>query len=549
MRIVLLSMSALFFVSCGANTVEFDDKLNDFTLDDTPSYLEVDPYKNAPLSAVLRLKKPLKELTITVLGQDDSDISYTWKDSTNTTFPIVGLYFDHTNAVILSTPTDTKNIKIVITNTLPDIFKGINVRVNNRPISPERKNFLNFFNTVGKLTDFFATDDFGKVRWYMKADAEYHAMKFDVQNENVVFSVLNSSKPEIVTFDMVGKTIRTIKGPKTHSYTVPEADKRFHHDMFYRDNGNIIVLDKSQYGVEDTILELNPKGAIVQEIAIGEWIRKTINGNKDDYTGLENFIYDSSDNPFDEYISPHRYPGMPPEQNAIDWAHINALSFDEESDTLYLSFRQHGIFAFDYNKQELKWIYIRSDYTLPAANKLFYNFPESAEYVYQIPALAPYILKGAEGPDHPHAITYLGDGELMVFDNSGNDGEYPAEGSRLLVFKVDEENKTVSTQWDYRHRGQDGEYTYAQIVSDMDKTPFGSYIGTYGSRSPFTYIEVSQDKTVLFDMGLDIFSVEPGDSDIAIPIACPMARLAQNGVFIYRGDYTSIYPSAYKSRD
>lgn len=551
MHILLFSFFTLFLISCGTNKVSFEEIPNNITLNNSTPYLKLNPYNNAPLSAELHIQEVLEELTITVKGQDgeNSDLSYTWENSTNTVFPIVGMYFNFTNTVILSTPTVSKTLKIVNTNISSDVFKSIEVLVNNRPNNSERKNFLNFFNPVGKLTDLFATDNYGKIRWYLTSTNELHSMKFDTKNNEVIFSILNSVNPKITTYNMVGKIINEILGPKTHSYTVPESDKRFHHDMFKRDNGNIIVLDKSQYGVEDMILELDPKGKIVQEIAIGEWIRKSANGNPNDYTGLENFTYDSKDNPFNEYASTDRYPGMPSEQNAIDWAHINALSFDEKTDTIYLSFRQHGVFAFDYNTQQLKWIFLRSDYTLPEANRVFYNFPDSMEYVYNIPALRKYILKGSEGPDHPHAITFLGNNKFMVFDNSGDDGNFPEEGSRLLIFDVDENTMTASIDWEYRHPDQDNSLVYSQIVSDIDKTPFGSYIGTFGSKTPFTYIEVTEDKKVLFDMRLDIRIASAGDSDIAMPIACPMSRLSQNGVFLYRGDYSSIYPSFYKSID
>lgn len=522
---------------------------DDTVLTSSHRFLKLNPYGNAPLSAELYLS-PLEEaLTITVKGQDDSDLSYTWETPTNKAYPVLGLYFQHTNTIIIETATVSKTNYIIVTNTPSEHIKSIDILVNKRPVSPERKNFLNFFNPVSSLTDLFATDDYGKIRWYLTSDRELHAMKFAQSNGEVIFSILDTKEPKLLTYSMTGKLISEVSGPKTHSYTVPEADKRYHHDMFFRNNGNMIVLDKSQYGVEDTILELNPKGEIVKEILIGDWIRKTVNGDPKNNTGLENIVLDSEDNPYDEYASGIRYPGMPPKQNAIDWAHINAVSFDEEREILYLSFRQHGIFAFDYNKETLMWIYIRSDYLSPTITFPFYNLPENFAYVYNTPKLQPYILKGSEGPDHPHAISFLGDNQLMVFDNSGNDGSSPQEGSRLLVFSVNEKTMTAKIDWEYRHRDTNGSYIYSQITSDIDKTAFGSYIGTFGAQTPYTYIEVTENKNVIFDMRLDISFKGAGDSDISVPIACPTARLLQNGIVLYRADYESIYPSRYQSID
>lgn len=522
-------------------------------IQNSTDYLKINPYNNAPLSAELHIVAPNEDLTILVKGQDgkNSDLLYTWKNATNTIYPILGLYFDATNTVLVNTKNIYKEFQIIITNKAPDVIKSIDIISNTRPINSERQNFLNFFNPVGALTDLFAVDNFGKIRWYLQSKTELHGAKFSTNNGEVVFSILNTVKPEIITYNMVGKKIEVVLGPKKHKYNSAKADKRFHHDMFTRDNGNIIVLDKSLYGVEDTILEITPQGDIVKEILIGDWIRKTINGDSKDNTGLEEFIFDSANNPYDEYRSGIRYPGMPKNQNAIDWAHINALSFDEETDTIYLSFRQHGVFAFDYNKEELKWIFIRDDYILPTENLIFYNLPDSEfiSYVYEIPALKPYILKGSQGPDHPHSITYLSNNTLMVFDNSGNDGKKPEEGSRLLVFSVDEDTMSAKTEWEYRHKDTNNTYVYSQIVSDIDKTPFDSYTGVFGTKTPFTYIEVDNNKNILFDMRLDLRIQGPSESDVALPIACPTSRLVQNGIFLYRSDYLAIYPSIYNSID
>ncbi|MGL4367432.1 MAG: aryl-sulfate sulfotransferase [Brevinemataceae bacterium] len=541
----------LFFASCGSNNgISFEKIPEKVLLTESNHYLKINPYKNAPLSAELTLKKRLKyPLTVTVKGQDGSasDISYTWHDTNKTQFPIIGMYFDYTNTVILTSGNDSKQIHIVITEKPASFIEKIEVLTNNRPDTLDRSNFLDFFNPVGTLKDLFATDNFGKIRWYMTSPVELHGMKFKELSNEVAFSILNTESPEILTYSLTGKLLNKINGPKTHKYNVPEADKRFHHDMFYRKNGNIIVLDKSQYGVEDTILELTPEGQIVQEILIGNWIRNSVNNSPDDYTGLTEFTFDTNTNPVDEYTSEIRYPGMPKEKNAIDWAHINALSYDENTDTLFVSLRQHGIFAFDYNMKKLKWIYIRPNYTIPTANLPFYNLPDTLKYVYQIPALKPYILNGKPGPDHPHAITHISNNTFMAFDNSGNDGEFPQEGSRLLVFSVYSNNAVIN--WEYRHRDTNKQFVYSQVVSDIDKTPFNSYIGLFGTKVPFTYVEISEDKKVLFDLRLTIKSKNTGDSDIAVPIACPTSRLLQNGILLYRADYQPVYPRQIYSLD
>ena len=551
MKNILLISLFFMTISCGTNQIALEQIPDNAIITKSNNFLKVNPYLIAPLSAELHILAPNADLTITVKGQDgtDSDLSYTWKNTTNTIFPVLGMYFEHTNTITIATSAMTKTIQVVITNKAAEFIESIEVLVNNRPVNEERKNFLNFFNPVGSLNDLFATDNYGKIRWYLSSVNELHAMKFNTTNDEVQFSILNTVSPEVLTYNMVGKLVNTVKGSEIPTYNVKEADKRYHHDFFYRDNGNIIVLDKSQYGVEDAILEVDAKGTIVQEIHIGDWIRKTINNDPKDNTGLENFIFDSESNPIDEYASGIRYPGMPDEQNAIDWAHINAISFDEATDTLYLSFRQHGIFAFDYNTQTLKWIFMRKDYTIPSGNRIFYNLPDNMVYVYDVPALVPYVLKGMNGVDHPHAITFLSNNQFMVFDNSGDDGTYPEEGSRLLVFSVDEKTMTAKSDWEYRHTNPDGKLAYSQIVSDIDKTPFNSYVGTFGTATPFPFIEIADNKKVLFDMRLNLVAKGAGESDVAMPIACPTARLIQNGIFLYRGDYASIYPSMYKSID
>lgn len=118
-----------------------------------------------------------------------------------------------------------------------------------------------------------------------------------------------------------------------------------------------------------------------------------------------------------------------------------------------------------------------------------------------------------------------------------------------MVFSVDPQNMTAKIDWEYRHANNDGSLVYSQIVSDIDKTPFDTYIGAFGAATPFTYVEVDQNKQVLFDMRLDLRHQGPADSDIAMPIACPTSRLMQNGIFLYRADYASIYPNTLYSID
>ncbi|MGL4394724.1 MAG: aryl-sulfate sulfotransferase [Brevinema sp.] len=522
---------------------------NTALIDSSTSYFKLNPHKIAPLSAELHISSPVPELTITVKGQDgiDSDISYTWKNSTNTVFPVLGMYFDHTNTVILSSPNqEDKVLSVVITNTHSEFIKDISVLQNNRPNNADRQNFLTFLNPVGVLKDLFAVDNYGKIRWYLISSNELHAMKFE-HNEETIFSVLDASSPQILTYNMTGKLLKTLKGPQKNSYNTKDATKRFHHDFYTLKNGNTIILDKSRYGVEDLIIELDPKGKVMKEILIGDWIRKSVNGDKNDNSGLERFIYDSENNPSDD-LSGTTYPGMPNLANAIDWAHINALSFDEETQTIFLSFRQHGIFAFDYQQETLKWIFIREDYTIPVGNLAFYKLPRDMEFVHQNEKLKPFIING--GPDHPHAITYLSNNKWMVFDNSGNDGDFPQEGSRLMVFSINEEKKTANIHFDYRHLDKNGSFVYSQVVSDIDKTPFDSYIGTFGTKAPFVIAEIDKNKKTIFDLRVNLRgSNEENESDIALPISCPITQLSLNGIMLYRSEYQAIYPSKYLSID
>ncbi|MGL4561580.1 MAG: aryl-sulfate sulfotransferase [Brevinema sp.] len=547
--IIFRLLVILLFISC--QKIPFDSIPNSVLLTNSTPYVTINPYGIAPLSAQLHLAKAVDDLTITVKGQDgvDSDISYTWNKSSNTIFPILGMYFDSTNTIILSSKgKEDKILNIVITNKQSEYIKDISILTNNRKNISERRNFLTFLNPVGVLKDLFAIDNYGKIRWYLQSTNELHAMKFFQTNNEVHFSILDSVIPQILTYSMTGKLINVLKGPKINKYNTKDAKKRFHHDFYIRNNGNILVLDKSRYGVEDVIIEIDPKGKVLKEILIGNWIRKTVNGSSNDNTGLEQFIFDSEQNPFDEYRAASAYPGMPNHKNAIDWAHINALSFDEDSQTLFLSFRQHGVFAFDYQKEELKWIFIRDKYTIPTANLSFYNLPDNVQFVHQIPKLQPYIINN--GPDHSHAITWLSNNQWMVFDNSGNDGEFPKEGSRLMVFSIDETNKKADILWEYRHKDTNNSLIYSQIVSDIDKTAFNSYIGTFGTKTPYVIAEINENKNTIFDVRINLRgSNEENDSDVSLPIACPTTRLLQNGIVLYRSEYQSIYPSPYQSID
>ncbi|MGL4387806.1 MAG: aryl-sulfate sulfotransferase N-terminal domain-containing protein, partial [Brevinema sp.] len=167
------------FTSC--QKIPFNKVPNSALITASTAYLKLNPHKIAPLSAELHLSKAIAELTITVKGQngDSSDIAYTWKDSTNKIFPILGLYFDSTNTVILSRPNEEdKILNIVITNKQSEYIKDITVLKNNRPTNNGRENFLTFLNPVGVLKDLIAIDNYGQIRWYMNSSNELHAMKF-----------------------------------------------------------------------------------------------------------------------------------------------------------------------------------------------------------------------------------------------------------------------------------------------------------------------------------------------------------------------------------
>lgn len=282
----------------------------------------VDPYQNSPLTAVVLFQTDVKAgVRVTVSGSTDLDnVTGEVQPATSHRVPVIGLYAGRENQVLLQLMDEEGNeierkVVSIMTDQLPEkLLDAVRVEDSNDT------SVYNLTYVSGQASPYaFAYDRSGEIRWYLSMSVGGYGIlplsnhRFIFQPDELLGPTLE--KPHTVEFyemDYLGRI-----------YMMYYVENGYHHEVIEKTpGGNLLVLGNSiDEHVEDRVLELDREtGEVVKTLDMTEIFGKT-------------------------YV------------DMVDWAHLNTVSYDEESDCIILSPRNiHSGIKVNWTTNELIWI-------------------------------------------------------------------------------------------------------------------------------------------------------------------------------------------------
>ena len=454
-------LTILSLIACGDN--EDDDKpgaareVDIQELLQEPISIQLNPYELTPLSALLSVNtQSSASLEVTVQGDYPSTIE-TDHFATSHQIGVHGLYPDKNNAIVVKVSTENGNYGYdtlyIQTDPLPATFPEIEIAAMDESRMEPGWNLIEL--SIGGQGIFrfnpVIFDPSGQIRWYMNLDfIEGWIGPFErLNNGNWLWSYNNRT----YEYDMLGQEIRNWE-------LWPYSQ---HHDQVEKPDGNLIIaVNKSDEPTAlDHIIELDRQsGGTVRE-----WdLREVMDVDRFD------FVW-----------------------NSFDWAHVNSVWYDDETDGLVISARHQGIAKVDMDNN-LEWLIAphqgwnlagingdgldTRDYLLTAVDANGNPYPESVQQG------SEDAVDGFSWPWGQHAVMTLDNGHIFCFDN-GTNKNFGANAtySRAVEYAIDLEAMTVNQVWQYgKERGID---MHSNNISDVDVLPItGNRVIAPGNLTP-----------------------------------------------------------------
>jgi len=465
MRVSALVLACMLLSACGGSG---NDAGSVRSLGLTPTNITLDPFGTAPLSARLQFTAPEPgRVSVAVLGKGEAgiEISHTYSQLvTDVDAPVLGLYFDHTNEVVVDFAgvTGTRYSDVLEVATQPFLFVlEPDIVTNNLPADDSS---LYFFSRQR-----FAFDSRGEVRWLYTGDA------LDIYRKQSDGSLLASSRQNAISYHSPGFVTISMLGETLAQYDVVNY---MHHEVRrlpwgnYLVAGNSSLIDFATNGVpeEDVLLEISAATGLV----VKSW-------------------------DFNQILDPGR-PPLPTNTRSDDWLHMNSAAYSAIDNSIYITSQRQSLVAkIDYDTGDLLWI-LGAHEGWPAAlqSKLLTAVDASGTPV-NTAAIDFW-------PYGPHAVQPLADGKLAIYDNGAYRGWFAdntvaAESySRAVSYAVDESSMTVQIDWAF----DAGRQYFTAATGDIDYFPeTDRYLVGFAGRSPDAstprLIEVDRSGNILFE--------------------------------------------------
>lgn len=371
------------------------------------------PYEFAPLTALAIFYTRRKySVRFTINGDKPEDTVTATLGMTNFhRVPIFGLYPERKNIVLLELldkngkVRDSRKIKIR-TDSLPEDLKDM--------IYVEKYCGHSAFNLTfisgGLSIPPLAFDSSGQIRYYLSQSPKGYGVfpiskgRFLYCDQDVLVpSYTNPHAAQISIMDMFGRVFKTYM-----------SEKGTHHDACEKvKDGNLLLAGSSlDNGVEDAVIEIDREtGKPVKEL----------------------FLRDIFDNTY---------------KDRIDWAHINTISYDEETNSILICLRNlHSALKIDWDTNEIKWILADPKFWKGTAMEDKVLKPISKDIMWHYQSHAFYELKEDldQNPDTKHYIIFDNHWhkrrKVKFFDNNPN--------SFVRIYTVNEKEKTVKMERQY----------------------------------------------------------------------------------------------------
>lgn len=368
------------------------------------------PYQYSPLCALALFKtKEGYGVRVTVKGKTpDCDISYQTDAATEHRVPIMGLYADVENTVVMELL--NKNGECIKTKTFnlkAEPLKGKNSRIKVTKEISKAKYLYDLTLIYGGGDDGiypYAFDRNGDLRFcFAMAPKTYGFQpisggKFLFLIKKVVrLTATNPASTQLAIVDQMGRF-----------HKIYNVEKGAHHDFAETYNGNFVTASNAFEGntFEDTVVEIDRKtGDILNEIKIKDFVDA-------------------------KYV------------DTADWAHLNTVEFNEDEKTVMVCLRNlHSVMKINYEKKELLWVLANPKFWEGSSieDKVLTPVGENMEWFFQ--AHASYFLDAdLDGnPETSHMIIYDNHTQARrpvdYYDNS--------KDSYVRIYTINEKEKTV----------------------------------------------------------------------------------------------------------
>ena len=417
----------------------------------TNQALRLNPEGVSPLTALLEFStsEPVTA-HLKVEGRNGvaSDVEKTFNEAATThALPILGLYADFENTVAVTLFDGANNSLGTATFTiqtapLPSDLPLIVINESTGQKDPGM-NLVSYFGHNSSITPQrpFIFDEFGDIRWFLNLGSNpilsnlfYDNGMERLRNGNLYFG--DGSGSAIYEINMFGGIVNT--------WNMPGFS--FHHEVHEKPNGNFLVCvnNDNLATIEDHIIEIDrSSGAIIRT-----WdLRQSLQESRMTLTN-----------------------------DPTDWIHVNAVTYDENDDTIIISGRTQGMIKLT-NNNEVVWIvsphrgWGQSGDGTDLTNRLLQPLDAGGQVIN-----STAVLEGdANHSDfewswYQHAPQVMPNGNVILFDN-GDNRNYTGEGpySRAVEYNINTQNMTIQQVWQYgKERGAE---TYSRIVSDIDYNP------------------------------------------------------------------------------
>ena len=472
----------LVATGCGDNTPPL---LGDVRLTDPPS-------NRAPLAA--RLVVSTDEPAVAMLTVDDGarrwSVTPHAEPRVDHALLVLGLRPNRRHEVVVTATDAAGNTSMsepitLVTDPLPADFPPFQVTVSDPERSEPGVTLLGLMRwpdggqpaSEGIIV---AVDAQGEVVWYHESD-RYITDLFRLRNGHFLYiGSVNGVRSAIVELDLLGNTVaqwhpRVLSDAGLENSTFVDTDT-FHHDVVELPTGNLLALSSEVRSFEhfptsaadrdeptttrdvagDTIVEFQRDGAIVREWKLLDLFDPYRVG----YGSLGGGYWRAT------------YARLMEAPNLADWAHTNALVYDEQDDAIIAALRyQDAVVKLDAATGEIRWILgPPGGWQAPWDQRLLAPRGELA-WAY-----------------HGHGAKLTPQRTILQYDNGNNratafEERMPAADSysRAVEFSVDEAAMTVSQVWDY---GPDDERFFSSFLSDADWMPTtGNVLITDGART------------------------------------------------------------------
>lgn len=376
-------------------------------------YVLENPYYISPLTALIIFQTDSEEtVTIEINGQKQE-----FEKSKKHAIPVYGLVAGKKNSVKISADNKSKTLELDMTSVKDDL--NLNVTVGN---GTKLGNDIYVVTTPGD-EGMYGFNTSGELVWRLTETFGLAITKLN--NGHLLLSntdyILTYSRTGLVEIDYLGKI-----------YNVYDIQGGYHNDVVVLDNGNYLLGSSNitRGTISDIVIEINPKdGSIVNTIDV----KNIVNNVSSRFVeNLEN----------------------------VDWASINSIYFDKNSNSVILSLGgRNSVVSIDYSSKKINWIFGDIKYW----NNNFKDYIVSYD---------------GEYPMLTNSVTINKDGNLVLFNN-GMDGSltedalcsnYIGAYSKGQIYKIENKKATLVSEF------TDNNSFYSYAVSNYNELGNGNYL-------------------------------------------------------------------------